>query len=415
MLIAHYVARFTGGLPSAFWVMWWGTLVNRLGGFVAPFLTLFLTTERHLTTFQATTVVSVMGLGGFVGELLGGHLADRMGRRRVMLTAMLVSPLALVALGFSTGYGAILGTAFAAALLGSMYRPAANAAVADLVSPSERTRAYSLLYWATNLGFAFAPVLAGVIATASYSLLFILNGAATFAYGLLIRVGVPETSPSLVGPRVTESTGQLLRRDRLLLAATGLALLHALVLQQAYVTLPLDMQDKGLGAAKYGQILALNGLVIVLVGIFAGRVLERLPVGRVLMFAFLLTGLGFGLNAFAQTAPSFSVGVVIWTFGELAGVSALSALPALLAPAHLRGTYAGLLGATWGLSGMLAPLLGGWVLARSAAGLWWMCLLVGVIGAVGSVLVSAALQRRASPVRRELHITPTQFYEGEKP
>ncbi len=394
MFITKRVSSLTGGLPRAFWVMWWGTLINRLGGFVAPFLILFLTGERQLTTFQATTVVSIMGLGGFVGELLGGHFADRMGRRRVMLTAMLLSPVALLALGFSTRYWVMIGTAFATSLLSSMYRPAANAAVADLVPSAERTRAYSLLYWATNLGFAFAPLLAGLIATVSYNLLFILNSAATFAYGLLLRFGVPETRTSITVRRSTVTAGQLLKGNRLLMAVMVLALLHALVLQQAYVTLPLDMQAKGLGAATYGQVLALNGAVVVSLGLFAGRFLERYPVSHVLMAAFLLTGLGFGLNAFAHTAAIFSFGVIIWTFGEMAGVTALAVLPSLLAPLHLRGTYAGLLGATWGLSGMLAPLLGGWGLSRFHAGLWWGCLFVGMLGVVGSMLIAAPLRHR---------------------
>jgi len=37
-----------GDLPPEFWMLWIGTIINRLGGFVIPFLTLFLTSQRGI-------------------------------------------------------------------------------------------------------------------------------------------------------------------------------------------------------------------------------------------------------------------------------------------------------------------------------------------------------------------------------
>ena len=41
-------SRLTSDLPPAYWLLWLGTLINRLGGFVIPFLTLYLTGQRDI-------------------------------------------------------------------------------------------------------------------------------------------------------------------------------------------------------------------------------------------------------------------------------------------------------------------------------------------------------------------------------
>src|SRR5512147_3333132 len=89
------------GLPPAYWLIWTGTLVNRLGGFVIPFLTLYLTTQRQIPVSQAALMVSLFGAGSFISQLSGGELTDRLGRRPVMLMSFFVAPVFMVALGLA--------------------------------------------------------------------------------------------------------------------------------------------------------------------------------------------------------------------------------------------------------------------------------------------------------------------------
>jgi hypothetical protein len=62
-------------LRRARWYVWWGTLVNRLGGFVIPLLTIYLTTVRAESVADAGLVVSVFGLGQIGASIVGGELA----------------------------------------------------------------------------------------------------------------------------------------------------------------------------------------------------------------------------------------------------------------------------------------------------------------------------------------------------
>ena len=81
------LASLIEGLPPTYWLIWAGTLINRLGGFVIPFLTLYLTTQRQIPVSQAALMVSLFGAGSFIAQLSGGELTDRLGRRPVMLMA----------------------------------------------------------------------------------------------------------------------------------------------------------------------------------------------------------------------------------------------------------------------------------------------------------------------------------------
>src|SRR6185436_13581674 len=105
------------GLPRPFWVLFAGTLVNRVGGFVLIFLTIYLTEVRGLTPALAGGVISAYGIGAMVGAVIGGALSDRLGRRPVLVGSLLGGAAAMAGLGLVTSIGAITTAAAVAGLL----------------------------------------------------------------------------------------------------------------------------------------------------------------------------------------------------------------------------------------------------------------------------------------------------------
>ena len=75
-MLKQLFKSLTEGLPPTYWLLWTGTLINRLGGFVIPFLTLYLTSQREIPVSQAALMVSLFGAGSFIAQLTGGD--DRM-------------------------------------------------------------------------------------------------------------------------------------------------------------------------------------------------------------------------------------------------------------------------------------------------------------------------------------------------
>jgi len=381
------------GLPKEYWYLWLGTLINRLGGFVILFLAIYLNEVRGFSTERAGLVVALAGGGTLAAAPVGGLLADRFGRRPVMLSSTIGGALAMIDLGFARAPLHVLLAAPLVGFLGDLYRPASAAAIADLVPPADRTRAFGYLYWAVNLGFSGAAVIAGALARKSFSLLFIGDAATTLVFGAIVLLRVGETNPvRATGARKLDLSSPL--RDRDFMALVVVQLLVAVVFFQFMVALALDMRAHGISTERYGSLNAINGVLIVLVQPFLLPLIERASPSRVLALASVLVGAGFGMNALVGAAPGYAVGIAVWTLGEIGFSSVLPTLIANLSPADARGAYQGVAQTIWGAAIFVAPLFGAAVLEHAGARvLWGSCFALG--------LVAAALHLWAGRVRRQ--------------
>ncbi|GAA1677667.1 MFS transporter [Fodinicola feengrottensis] len=384
-----------GGLPRAFWVQWVGVLVNRLGTFVEPFLALYLTTARGLSIGQTGLILAIHGAGCLVGPVLGGFLADRLSRRVALAGSMVAAALAMVGLGLATTPVAITAAGFVVGLTADLYRPASGAMVADLVPLAHRSRAYGLLFWAINLGFAIAAVGGGWLAERGYGLLFGLDAATCLVFGLLIffLVRTPEQPRARTDEPAVGYRSAL--RDPLVVALIALTVLYSTIYTQAYVTLPLSMHMHGLSAAQFGAAIALNGVVIVLIQPFAAVWFQRFQPLHVLAVSGLVVGIGFGLTAFAQSQWAYAGTVVVWTLGEIGMAGYAQSLVSELAPPAARGRYQALFTLGFSSSMILAPVAGTTLLATvGPAGPWIGCVVGGVVLFVGHLMLSGPVNRR---------------------
>jgi MFS family permease len=391
-----------GGLPRVYWYLWWGTLVNRLGSFVVPFLALYLTRERGFTVEQAGLMASLHGAGGVLSGFVGGTVADRFGRRVALLAGLWLGSACMLLLGFSREPLQIGVAVTLLGLLGEMYRPAVSAAMADVVPAKDRARAYGLLYWVVNLGFSIAIPLAGLASRFGFEVLFIADACTTFLYGVVVWRKVPETRPEHVtheGKRRGISVAPF--TDGVFLAFALPVLLTALIFVQSTVTLPLDLTARGISPATFGLVLGLNGVLIVVVQPFAARVLGQMRRSVVLAWASALTGVGFGLYAFTPEAGLAALAVCVWTLGEIAQAPAASAVVADLAPAEERGTYQGAYSMLWAAAQCVGPALGGLVLGRyGSQGLWGMSLCLGLAAGLWHLSIGPARRRRLEALRQ---------------
>ncbi len=244
-----------------------------------------------------------------------------------------------------------------------------------------------------------APVVAGVLAGYAYLALFIGDAVTTFAFGVIVLIGLKETRPAtaarVVHASLRERLAQLGKAPILLLFC-ALAFGFGLVYMQGHVTLPVDMQSHGLGPREYGLAVAVNGLLIVLVSLPLSHAAGRWPRFGAMAGASLLLGLGFGFQAFADSLPLYAAAVAIWTLGEIIGATVAPAVIADLAPVERRGLYQGVFGSSWGLAFFAGPVLGGRILQDlGATTLWLGCLGLGVLLACGYLALGALARSRA--------------------
>ncbi|MEE1755600.1 MDR family MFS transporter [Streptomyces sp. SP18CS02] len=385
------------GLPREFWWLWTSTLVNRLGAFVATFMALYLTLDRGYSASYAGLVASLHGLGGVISSLGAGVMTDRLGRRPTLLVAQLSTAGSVALLGFMQHPVAIAAVAFLVGAASSASRPAVQAMMADIVPPEDRVRAFSLNYWAINLGFAISSAAAGFIAEYSYFAGFIGEAVMTLACAVLIFVKIPESRPAPVATTPGEATeaqvglGTVLRDGRFM-GVVGLSFLISLIFQQGYVGLPVAMGVDGFGSADFGIAVAVNGVMIVALQIPVTRYIEHRDPRRLLVVSALLAGYGFGLTAFAGSIAVYALTVCVWTLAEIVNAPTQTGLVVRLSPAQGRGRYQGVYTMSWSVAALIAPLMSGWVLDRfGAQWLWGACALLGTVAGLGYWLLMRGL------------------------
>lgn len=374
------------GLPREFWWLWTSTLVNRLGAFVATFMALYLTLDRGYSATYAGLVAALHGLGGVISSLGAGVMTDRLGRRPTLLVAQASTAASVALLGFMHHPVAIAAVAFLVGAASNASRPAVQAMMADIVRPEDRVRAFSLNYWAINLGFAVSSMAAGFIAEVSYLSGFLIEAGMTAVCAVVVFVKLPESRPQ---HSTTEKGGEEVRlgtvlRDRRFMGVVGLSFLVALIFQQGSVGLPVAMGEAGFSPADYGLAIAVNGILIVALQIPVTRLIERRDAGRILVVSSLLAGYGFGLTAFAGSVGVFALTVCVWTLGEMLNAPTQTGLVVRLSPVQGRGRYQGMYTMSWSVAALVAPLMSGFVIDRfGAEWLWGLCAVIGTVAAVG--------------------------------
>ena len=378
------------GLPRAFWWLWASTLVNRLGAFVATFMTLYLTLDRGYSATFAGLVVALHGLGGVISSLVAGVMTDRLGRRPTLLVAQASTAFSVALLGFMEHPAAIGAAALLVGMTSNASRPAVSAMMADIVRPEDRVRAFALNYWAINLGFGISAAVAGLVAEYSYLAGFLGEAALTLACAVLVYVKLPESRPerpeSGAGgkgfvPEPEVGLGTVLRDGRFM-GVVGLSFVISLIFTQGSVGLPAAMGAAGFSPAEYGLVIAANGLLIVVLQIPVTRFIEHRDPRKLLVVSALLAGYGFAMTAFAGPLWAYALTVCVWTLAEIVNSPTQMGLVVRLSPVHGRGRYQGMYTMSWAVASLVAPLMAGVVMDRLGAD--WLWGATGVLGTVAA-------------------------------
>ncbi len=382
-------------LPRSFWVLFAGTFINRFGTFVWPFLTIYLTRQGHSLT-EAGFAVSAFGLGSLCGGLLGGWLADNIGRRNTIVLGTFGSAVSFMLLYTAGTLPAIIACALLAGLTSGTYQPAIGALFVDIVPVAQRTRGYAAIRLAANAGFACGAATGGLLANYSFFCLFAGDALTTALYGCIALLWLPH---GLRGQTKRAPWGDALRyiaNDRAFRTLWIAAFLSALVFSQSASTYSLHITRRGLTfdgfglhlapEAIYGLLLAWNGVLIVLTELPLTSLTLRFDARRVMALGYLLVGFGFALNTWAQSISALWIAMTIFTVGEMISATTTSAFVSRLAPERMRGRYMGTLGLAWNGAGIFGPQLEFRLFAINPQLVWLGCGLLGIAAAATTLV-----------------------------
>ncbi len=374
-------------LPAPAWILFGGTFINRFGSFVMPFLILYLTRNGY-SIAQAGLGVGAYGAGHVIASALGGHLADRIGRRHTIVLSMFASAVAMLALSQARTFHSILILTCLAGTAAELYRPASNALLVDLVGRDQSIFAFGMYRFAVNLAFAAGPATAGFLADRSFFYLFVGDALTSIVYGVIALVALPQGLRSNMKDERFGEAVRVAAKNTPFIVFLFATFIITLVDFQMGSTFALHVKSVGLPTRAYGVLISENGLLIVCFELLITTYVQRFRPQPVIALGYFLSGLGFALTAFARTIPALAATVVVWTFGEMFTSPMAVAYVAQIAPEQYRGRYMGLLTVTWSFGMLAGPPLGTMLFERNEMLLWAACGLCGIVSALLLVILS---------------------------
>ena len=385
-LVTLYRDAF-GGLPRLTWLLCAAAFLNRMGSMVVPLLGLYLKDEFGFTPSDAGLVISLYGVGAFVGSWLGGVLTDRLGPVRLQVVALGSAAAWMLLMIALRSPHTLVPAVFVLGVLNDAFRPGSNTAVAISVPIELRRKALSLNRFALNLGWSFGPTIGGYLILADFRWMFVVDGLTCGLAALWLALALGGWNPQLP-TRPAPVLGEQQRHDRPLRDPHFLWLMLAnlfvlLAFMQYFTTGPRVFDDQRFDKDHIGWILAINPILITALEMPVVHGLRRYPALPVIAVGSLLVGLGYLCMLLPFGIGATVLAMVVVAGGELLQMPMLGAWVNDHAPDHARGAYNGAYGMTFTLGLVLAPILGGQVYERFGADVLWSgCAAMGVIGAL---------------------------------
>lgn len=280
-----------------------------------------LATEFGVSRGSIGLVQAAVSVPGVLFSALIGYFADRLGRRRVVLTALVLFSIFGFAGFFARSFWSLVGVRFLQGVGTSGILGMGIVLIGDAFEGEARTRAMGINITGVTLVAMLGPIVSSQLATGGIfrSFLIFVIGFPLAAWASRMPTDKPSGSIALPHRHVAAAIGTM-RRDKTLvdysgiLVATfsGVFVLHGLGL----TVTPLFLEEEfGTSVGQRGLILAAFQAGTILVAVRIGRIVARIGPKRALTMAFWLMSIGAALAGLAPTAWSVAGGLAFAGLG----------------------------------------------------------------------------------------------------
>lgn len=396
---ASPVAKESRAPRRAWWMLIVITMLNVAGMTVVlpvlPFVVLrYVDNADHLAIWVGV-LETVNALCAFLVAPFLGALSDRIGRRPVIITAAFGAAIGYLTFGIGGAiWVLLLGRIIQGITAGDM--PALFAYVADITPAEQRAKRFGLLGALTGVSFMVGPAVGGLLAAIDVNLPVFVTAAIAAVVAILSIFLLPESLPrekrtrSLHLPhlhpfKVLKDAFSRPQLRPVLLGFTLVALPFGFFVNN-FAVLALDAVQWN--ATQIGLTVAGVGIVDIIVqGVLLGILLPRIGERGVVIAG--IASQGVGCVALAIVGSVFNspvlviVGALVLAAGQGAAGAALQGLMSTAVEDNEQGWLAGAVSAINSASGMIAPLLAGFLytgIAHSAP--YWLGAAMFVLAAV---------------------------------
>lgn len=328
MNIKKYLTVYKG-LPKDVYLLFISIVINKMGSFIMPLLTLILTVKIGLSKTEVGLVSTMAMLTQVPFIILGGNLVDKFGGKKIIVFTQIIGSLVYLGCGFMKPNFIVAILIIIASDIYAMASPAFNAMVPLVTQAPLMKNAYSLIYLGLNLGLAIGPIIGGILFNNHLNILFIIDALTTLlSAGLIlffIKVkdkvdnSLPKTETEQSELTNTNSIFSFLYNNPILVIFPIIMLVYNFCYIQWNFMLPLQIVDifKSNGASFFSLLLSTNAIIVIMLTPLLTFLtqktypLKSIFTGGVFYFiSFML----FAINKFMIT---FIVAIIIMTIGEI--------------------------------------------------------------------------------------------------
>ena len=416
--------------PSKFWILVGSRFIDGLGGtMVMPFFALYLTAKFGIGMTQAGVILGLFSISGLVGSMFGGGLADKFGRRTIVLAGLVISALSSLSFGLVNNLSAFYPLAIGVGLFSNIAGPAHQAMVADLLPEEKRAEGFGIMRVAGNLSWIIGPTLGGffavpdnlmlifgstigaTLATNPYLFLFSIDAVTSVITAGIVFAKIPETKPQTDESGVVVEVGMIetfkgyfkVLADSAYISFVFISTLMTLVYLQLYSTFSVYLRDvHQIAPDGYGALMSMNATLVVLLQFWVTRRVSARPPLLMMGLGTAFYMVGFTLFGVVSTWIYFAAAMVLVTIGEMIVIPVSQSLVAQFAPDDMRGRYMAIFGLSWGIPQMIGPSAAGLIMDYIDPYLvWYLCGLLSAVALFGFYILHIRTRRRIQAAESE--------------
>jgi MFS family permease len=353
-----------------------------------PFLAIYFAEEFGKTTAGLLLIVSQVF--SVAANLVGGYCADQFGRRTMMVlssfgqgAAFFLFALANSPILDSPSLGFI---AFSiASVFGSLYWPASQAMVADVVAEEHRSEVFAVFYTSMNIAVVIGPILGGIFFFSYRFGLMITAGLVCILLAWILIKFTKETNPANSDTLINNNTSKgfmdaiqsqvkdygLILKDKLFLLFIIAGILGAQTFMQLDLLLPIYVKEvignqslgtwfgsevKLTGELAFSILISENGLLVALLTVAVTKFVVSFKEKNTFFVSSVLYALAMVVFSLFDSFWIFILAMAIFTFGELMTVGIQQSFISKLAPEHMRGQYFAAASLRYTVGRMIAPI-----------------------------------------------------------
>lgn len=356
-------------------------------GALMPFFALWALKVAHVEVGWIGVLLACYAGGELVATPLIGGLADRIGRRPVLLASSAGVGLGFMLLLLAQGPWAAAGCLLVIGVFESALHPTAATVVGDVAEEGRLTESLALLRVASNAGGMVGPLLGTAFAVISLRFVFVGAGLALLLGTLCVALFLTETRPAVTDADGEEESLTALTaviRDRRLAAL--LLPVAALGIASSWIesVLPLFAYRGGvLSDTGVGLLFTYGGALGVILQLPLTAASKRYSAFAVILAAAVVQTLAFALLFVSPTVTFLVAAVTCFALARMLVGPLSNAIALAMAPVHARATYQAAFGITNDLRDAAGPAIGTGLFALAGSLPWAigapMSLLAGLL------------------------------------